>query len=171
MNTNQLLFNTNLHQQQAAQQGSFNINSQASNPGIGLTMGQSLPFNTMGQPQTMFTTGINTQNYVTGMPSLGVNPTTQSLAGMELIQQTNPNYQINAGYQTGSMNLNQLYQTNQAQMGIGIGQQLPTVEQKTQQLQHAGLMFPTGVANPTVAPSVGFNTTVNTQGKDLFDLM
>jgi alpha-tubulin suppressor-like RCC1 family protein len=135
MNTNQLLFNTNLQQQQYLQQ------MQHANQFNAMT---SLPFNTisnigMGQ-NNMFATGTPNNIYATGVNTLGMtgfnpinfgigsgitmNPTMgQATVNTSLPVTSNPNFQINPSFQTGNINLNQLYQTNQ--MGLTV---TPTVQ-------------------------------------------
>lgn len=187
MNTNQLLFNTALHQQQAM--GPVNttmINTSALN-----TTGTSnsppqgtLPFNTMANlfaTSSTVPTGVNmgmvpNMGMNTSVNIMGTNPTA-TLPTNAFPTMSNPNYQINTGFQTGGLNLNQLYQTNQM---LGTAQ----IMQPTQQAQpniadltsltgmtHTGQMFPTTVPAASQVANVGFNTTVPTGNKDIFDLM
>jgi hypothetical protein len=154
MNTNQLLFNTNLQQQQYLQQmqhaNQFNAmnNNNVVNTNTGFTLpsapSTSLPFITisnigMGQ-NNMFATGTPNNIYATGVNTLGMtgfnpinfgigsgitmNPTMgQATVNTSLPVTSNPNFQINPSFQTGNINLNQLYQTNQ--MGLTV---TPTVQ-------------------------------------------
>lgn len=210
MNTNQLLFNTNLQQQayfqqQQKQQGVLNTGAQNSGlGGLDLTAGStSLPYNTsanLGQ-MNMFATGTNPTSYATGvnmgaanfglggLTNLSAQP--QSATGsLNLLgpavatQPTNVNYQLNTGFQTGAMNLNQLYQTNQGvnvnmnpQQSIHDLTNLTTsTQQQVPQPMHQMGMFQTGLPNAnTSVPSMGFNTTVPTNptnnSANILDLM
>jgi hypothetical protein len=219
MNTNQLLFNTNLQQQQYLQQmqqaNQFNmmntntVNTNAMNMNTGFALpnptSAPIPFNTMAN---MFATGTPNNNmYATGVNALGtsgfntmtnanqsmnigmgtgitMNPTMgQATINASMPATNNPNFQINSNFQTGNINLNQLYQTNQ--MGLGVTPpvqntqmsitELTSLTTSTQPQQHSGLMFPTTAAIPTQSTGITFNTTVPAQtgsaSKDIFDMM
>lgn len=177
MNTNQLLFNTNLQQQQQYMQQT-NTPSASSGGLLDLTAGStSLPYATSSNVgANMFATGTPANNYGTGFgigPNLGnqINVNVLGTPAVAAQQQVNPNYQLNAGFQTGALNINQLYQTNQ--MG-GAGSQQQSIHELTSlssQPQHQMGMFQTGV--PTVpagsGPAVGFSTTV--PNNSIFDLI
>jgi hypothetical protein len=98
-----------------------------------------IPFNTManmfatGTPNNIYVTGVNTlgtggfntltnnsQSMNIGMgTSITMNPTMgQATINTSMPTTNNPNFQINSNFQTGNINLNQLYQTNQ--MGLGV---------------------------------------------------
>lgn len=187
MNTNQLLFNTALHQQQLQpQQIGMNISTPATNspPSTGV------PFNTMANlfatSNPTVPTGITMNTPAPMMMNtttiLGTNPTgTLPTNPYPTNSGMNPNFQINSGFQTGTLNLNQLYQTNQMNM---MPMQAAHVNTMTAQPTNAtiadltslndlrsGQMFPTTTVNSMTAPTVGFNTTVPTTNKDIFDLM
>ena len=194
MNTNQLLFSTTVNQQQYTQQqyaqqqyaqqqavGGFATGTANSLLGAPITAqtAATLPFNTGLGLNQMFATGVPNAGFATGIsainaPSFPVtmntgmgNPSANTSAANNTV---NPNFQIGAGFQTGQINLNQLYQTGVQQQPSAFAD-LTSMTTSSQQ-QHAGMMFQT-TTNPT-ATTIGstFNTTVpSATNKDLFDLL
>lgn len=187
MNTNQLLFSTAVHQQQQYTQpqqtaGSFPTTSAGNQPLGAPTAitGTSLPFNTGLGLNQMFATGVPNTGFATGISAINPPsfPVITMNTGMANNVNTgaptstgNPNFQVGAGYQTGNINLNQLYQTGvQQQPTFG---ELTSLTTSSQQQQHAGMMFQTTANTTPTNFGNAFNTTVpaTAANKDIFDLM
>lgn len=204
MNTNQLLFNTAVQQQSYAQSqipavGGFGTMTNTSanqllgtpaTTSVANVTSASLPFNTGLGLNQMFATGVPGAGFATGVSAINAPafPVTMNtgmgVPGMNLDAgitmntgvntMNNPNFQVGSGFQTGSINLNQLYQTQagtsqQPNVAASIAE-LTSLTTSSQQ-KNPGLTFATTAGGAQQPVSGAFNTTVPAANKDIFDLM